>query len=727
MLKLSLVVPTLNEEANVVSLVRRIDEVLKDFLHDYEIIFIDDHSRDRTREFIAELGKRYPVKVYLKQGPKGKAQSLIEGFGKARHEILGMIDADLQYPPEALPSMLRQISRNSADVVIARRKIKKTSFLRRVFSDLFRLIFVKTLHGLDFDVQSGMKVFRREVFTRSSLSPTPWTFDMDFLLQAESAGYLIREVPVEFAARKNGQTKISLIKSSWEIGSAAIALKFRDTKPIAYDNSTHTLGSFHYKGNYYLSHTALSPEESALEQLNYWQKRIALVGLFALGMLTAWNWMFVLIGLLSLLIALYFIDLLFNLFLAYRGFFQFGEVRISKYRIESRRDWPRYTILCPLYKEEKIIGQFVRAMKSLDYPKDKLEVLLLLEENDEATIKAAKKADLPEFISIVEVPDSQPKTKPKACNFGLHRATGEYAVIYDAEDIPEIDQLKKSVMAFEKLGNEIGCIQAKLNYYNPKQNLLTKLFTAEYSLWFDLVLPGLQSIHAPIPLGGTSNHFRTQDLRNLGGWDAFNVTEDADLGVRLFKRGLRTAILDSTTYEEANSQLGNWLKQRSRWIKGYFQTYLVHMRNPHTFWHLRDWWHFFTFQLVLGGKVLAILINPLMWVMTIVYFLFRPWVGQFIESLFLAPVFYIGVFTLVIGNFLYAYYYMMGLAKRQLWDLIPFTLLVPVYWLMISWAGAMAAWDLVMRPHHWHKTLHGLHLPQSEPASHNKSELNFNI
>src|SRR5258708_6606643 len=194
--------------------------------------------------------------------------------------------------------------------------------------------------------------------------------------------------------------------------------------------------------------------------------------------------------------------------------------------------------------------------------------MLLLEEDDKETIQKIKNYDLPSYFEIVIVPHSLPKTKPKACNYGLLHATGEYTVIFDAEDIPDPLQLKKAVIAFEKSGSQVVCIQAKLNFYNPTQSFFTKLFTAEYSLWFDLVLTGLQSIHAPIPFGGTSNHFRTKDLWLLKGWDSFNVTEDCDLGMRLVKQGYRTAVIDSITLEEANPAFNNWFWQRSRWIKG---------------------------------------------------------------------------------------------------------------------------------------------------------------
>jgi cellulose synthase/poly-beta-1,6-N-acetylglucosamine synthase-like glycosyltransferase len=306
----------------------------------------------------------------------------------------------------------------------------------------------------------------------------------------------------------------------------------------------------------------------------------------------------------------------------------------------------------------------------------------------------------------VVVPHSFTKTKPKACNHALDYMKGDYAVIFDAEDIPEPEQLKKAVLAFEKVSDNTICLQAKLNYYNPHQNVLTKLFTLEYSLWFEVILTGLQSVNGPIPLGGTSNHFRSQYLHELKGWDPFNVTEDADLGMRISKNGYKTAIFDSVTMEEANSQLKNWLKQRSRWIKGYMQTYLVHMQDPFDF-SLTD---FGIFQLVIGGKVLSALINPIMWIMTIGYFMDRAQLGGFISSLYVGPMLYVGGFTLIIGNFIYAYIFMIGVAERRQWSLVKYAILAPFYWLIISMAAYYALWELIVRPFHWNKTKHGLHL-----------------
>ncbi len=371
-------------------------------------------------------------------------------------------------------------------------------------------------------------------------------------------------------------------------------------------------------------------------------------------------------------------------------------------------EWPSYTILCPLYKETTIAPQFVRAIKSLDYPEEKLQVLFLTEENDNETRAALYNMQLPPDFTILTVPSGSPQTKPRACNFGLLQAKGQFVVIFDAEDKPEPYQLKKAVLAFANHGPEVACVQAKLNYYNANQNLLTRWFTAEYSTWFDIMLPGLQRIGFSLPLGGTSNHFRTEVLRALGGWDAFNVTEDCDLGLRISQYNLKTAVLDSTTYEEATSRPKVWLYQRSRWIKGYFQTYLVHMRNPLKMLQKGQVRKFVSLQIIVGAWTSVLLLNPLMWALTLIYMMFRP--VHLYSLLFPGPVLYAGAFCLIFGNFFYIYIHIIGCLRRQEYSLIKWVLLIPLYWIMMSMSAYIAFYQLIVKPHYWEKTQHGNHL-----------------
>jgi cellulose synthase/poly-beta-1,6-N-acetylglucosamine synthase-like glycosyltransferase len=715
--KISIIVPVWNEAKNIRSLVKQIDDAMQNNHIKYEVIFVDDHSIDTTRNVINTLSESFPLRLFSKVGNKGKAHSLIEGFSYARYDIICMIDADLQYSPTAIPEMIEKIN-NGADIVVGNRQKYAAGVHRKIMSKSFNFFFVRMLHNFNVDAQSGLKVFRKSIVNHIVLNPSSWTFDLELLVKARNAGYKIESHDIVFNKRFAGNSKIAVIKSSIEIGLCALRLKVNDHGLVPFSKTlAESKGEgFHARGAEYIHHTNLELKESAFARMTRLQ-HLALATLISLVILgLALNWHTALIAIVTILTVIYFSDLLFNFFLIYRSFFREPELEVSDedYATIKKNEWPTYTVLCPLYKEWQVLPQFTKAMSQLDYPKNKLQVMLLLEEDDTESIEQLSRTKLPSYFDIVIVPNSFPKTKPKACNYGLTHAKGEFTVIYDAEDIPDPMQLKKAVLAFKKANDNIICIQAKLSFYNPTQNLLTRMFTIEYSLWFNLVLMGLQSIHAPIPLGGTSNHFRTKDLIKLEKWDPFNVTEDADLGMRIIKRGYRTALMNSTTMEEANSHMGNWVKQRSRWIKGYIQTYFVHMRKPKEFfptWHSS---HFLIFQLVIGAKILSMLVNPLMWAMTIAYFGFGAFTADFIQSLYLTPIFYMAVFAMFIGNFLYMYYYMLGAAKRNQWDLIPYAMITPIYWLAMSVAAAFALWEFAFKPHYWHKTQHGLHLNGSE-------------
>ncbi len=730
--QLSIVIPVFNEELTIHTLLKRLDTSLRQANISYEVIVVDDNSSDQTIEILGQLRHKYPLTVFRKTNvqTQGKGYSLVYGFTQARGEFFAMIDADLSYPPEAIPLMVERI-KAGAGVVIADREKKNTGFVRKLMSSTFHTLFLRGLHGVDLDVQSGLKVFRSEILRRVQLHPTAWAFDLELLLQAQRGGYSIESVPIVFEKRSHRRSTTNRTKQAYQIGSNSIQLKSKEIEPILFTSEMEKKEGhgFHYNGDKYIPHTHLPSHETALYRLSRNQKTFLFVSFILLSLCLFYFWHTTFTILIAILTSVYFADLLFNLYLIYRSFSKPPELTVSKKEIDEVPDhmWPTYTIFCPLYKEPEVIPQFVTAMSQLDYPKDKLQIMLLLEADDTETINKARMMMLPPYFEIVVVPHSLPKTKPKACNYGLLYAKGELVVIYDAEDVPDHDQLKKAAIAFRKSPGNIACVQAKLNFYNPHQNILTRAFTAEYSLWFDLVLTGLQSINAPIPLGGTSNHFRTKQLRAFHGWDAFNVTEDCDLGIRLIKRGFYTGVLDSTTLEEANSDLPNWFSQRSRWIKGYMQTYLVHMRRPGEF--IRSWRepHAITFQLVVGGKILSMFINPFMWMLTIAYFALRPIVGPAIESFYPTPVLYMAVFSLVIGNFLYAYYYMIGCAKRDHDELIKYVFLVPLYWLAMSLAAWKAFRELIVRPHHWAKTKHGLHLISKKGLAQTTERIGENI
>jgi len=750
MTDLNIIVPVHNEEKSIGEFAQRLITSLGKKEINYRIIFVNDHSTDNSVDEIKRTVKsNFPKEVFQKSrrrtkhgnvrfqesthativwkvGPRGKATSILLGGDFSDAEFLAVIDSDLSYPPEAVFPMYELAKEKG--MAVSRRVSLKTDLINRIKIGFHRFFIDSFLLKIKHDSQSSIKVFRTDILQHLDLNHVgKWSIDIPLIKTALDLGLEVDSYDIEYQKRKHTRPTVSITQKSAEIPWNALKLRLAGHR-IYQIRSTQKgsmvgAGIIH-KGAKYITHTHLPVANSAIRVLEYQQSLtlIAVIGIVVLGLIL--NAKTTAITIMAVLSAIYFADILFSLYTLLKSLHFPPEVDIPDEKIKALKDseLPVYSIMAPLYKEANVLPHFLESIDKIDWPKDKLDVMLLLEENDHETIEAAKNIGLPSYVRVLIVPHSQPKTKPKACNYGLNFAKGEYVVIYDAEDKPDPLQLKKAFLGFRNLGYKYACVQSKLNYYNTDQNLLTRLFTAEYSLWFDLVLPGLQSIDTAIPLGGTSNHFRTAELRRINGWDPFNVTEDCDLGARLFKLGKKTAIINSVTYEEANSKIHNWLRQRSRWLKGYFQTYFVHMRNPIAF--IRDFGiHAFIFQLIIGLRISFILINPILWAMTIAYFTAYQYVGPQIESLFPPAVFYIAVSSAVFGNFMYLYNYMIGAAKHGKWSVIKFVFLVPFYWLMTSWAAVIAFYQLIVKPYYWEKTIHGLNLkPQtSEEAIKNLS------
>jgi len=362
----------------------------------------------------------------------------------------------------------------------------------------------------------------------------------------------------------------------------------------------------------------------------------------------------------------------------------------------QEHDLPVYTILVPLYHEAAILPDLVRALSTLEYPRERLDIKLIVEEDDKETCDAAKEAP----YEVLRVPFSVPRTKPKACNYALRFARGEFLVIYDAEDRPEPDQLRKAVDSFRLAPRETVCLQARLAIYNAQESLLARMFALDYAVWFKALLPGLDRLRLPMPLGGTSNHFRTEALREAGGWDPFNVTEDADLGIRLARRGMRVTMLDSTTFEEAPARLGAWLKQRSRWLKGYMQTWLVHARDPLGLTRRVGLRGAAMLQLFLGGAIWSAFVNPILWLIFALSFAYGRHGPQILDALA-----WIAGLGLLTANLMLAGLVIAD-AKRK-WRALPYALCFTFYWALIAIAGYRALWQLVFTPFYWEKTPHG--------------------
>lgn len=485
---------------------------------------------------------------------------------------------------------------------------------------------------------------------------------------------------------------------------AGAALGLRATTPIDIERTVMLCFHEHFVRRSTGELLARRPELSAAAGWSPGQKRSLLVAavLMALALIAQWQLT------LALLVAgadiVFLAAVSFKLLACLVGVLS-GPRVVAAGAVRDDRLLPRYTVLVPVYREANVIGDLMRNLGALDYPMEKLEILVLLESDDAETIEAARAARPPANVRLVIVPDAQPKTKPKACNVGLLLARGELLVIYDAEDRPDPQQLRKAVAAFERAGPETVCVQARLRYWNTHANLLTHMFSLEYGYWFGTMLPGLDRLGLPIPLGGTSNHFRVAELRGLLGWDPYNVTEDADLGLRAAVEGYRVGVIDSDTDEEACAELRPWIRQRTRWIKGYMQTALVHARSPRRLVRQVGIVDTLGFLLLIAGTPLSFLLAPVMWVGTAMWYGFGEPQLPLLNS---GTFWLIATVNLIVGNGIMIGLNVLAAVRGHGWRSAPYALLNPLYWVLHSIAAWRALVQLIRNPFYWEKTPHGL-------------------
>ena len=384
-------------------------------------------------------------------------------------------------------------------------------------------------------------------------------------------------------------------------------------------------------------------------------------------------------------------------------------------RAKNDPSLPVYTVLVALHAEVPVVPQLVAAMRGLIYPVDRLDIIFALEAHDEPTRAALLAEDLPAHMRLVIVPPGLPRTKPRALCYALTFARGDYVVVFDAEDIPDPGQLHAALTSFRAGGPELGCLQAALAINNANSSWLTAQFAIEYTVLFDAVLPAFAANHVPIPLGGTSNHFTRQALDDVGGWDPYNVTEDADLGLRLARSGWRVDVLPSTTWEEAPVTWRPWLNQRTRWHKGWLQTYFVHMRNPARLYRDLGPAAWLWFQIVLGGGLLSALAHPWFFVMLAV----DGSNGQLFPPLsegLSAWLWWIGVINLAIASAVTIALAQVTVRRRHRFDLLCHAVLAPLYWLPVSIAAYAAILEWTRAPFYWAKTPHGkAHFQSARP------------
>lgn len=366
---------------------------------------------------------------------------------------------------------------------------------------------------------------------------------------------------------------------------------------------------------------------------------------------------------------------------------------------------PKVSVLVPLFRERAITGALVERLARLSYPKVLLDVILVLEEHDGVTRKALEDADLPSWMRVIEVPAHDGlTTKPRAMNFALDFCRGDFVGVWDAEDAPAPDQIERIVERFGTVPDDVVCLQGILDYYNPRTNWRARCFTIEYASWFRVILPGIARLGLVVPLGGTTLFFRRDILENLGGWDAHNVTEDADLGMRLCRAGYRTELIDTVTHEEANCRAWPWVKQRSRWLKGFMVTYIVHMRSPRRLLRDLGTWRFLSLQAFFLGTLGQFLLAPVLWSFWLIVLGF----SHPIQSVLPGPAIHALTALFVSVELLALLIGMIAVSTPQRRFLLRWVPTMILYFPLGAVAAYKALYELAIRPFYWDKTEHGL-------------------
>ncbi|KFB11195.1 glycosyltransferase family 2 protein [Nitratireductor basaltis] len=370
-------------------------------------------------------------------------------------------------------------------------------------------------------------------------------------------------------------------------------------------------------------------------------------------------------------------------------------------------DMPVYTVLVALYREADVVPQLLMSLNRLVWPRGKLEIKLVCEADDHETLNAIRAHQLRPYVEVIEVPDIGPRTKPKALSYALPLCRGDFVVLYDAEDRPHPFQLMEAWQSFEKSTDDLACLQAPLAITNGGESWISSMFAFEYSALFSGLLPWLARRHYVMPLGGTSNHFRREALEAVGGWDPYNVTEDADLGMRLRRFGYRSGVLTYPTLEDAPSDFKTWLPQRTRWFKGWAQTWLVHMRNPSKLLHELGWGSFIMMQIMVSGMLVSALAYAVFTLTALFLAGFHFSGGELTRHQYVLLC--VDLANVILGHVAFIALGWWTLPRQKRLNLAQHALNTPRYWFIMSIAAWRAIWQLCRRPHLWEKTPHKPH------------------
>lgn len=707
----SVIVPTNNDKVLLRRSFECIEQAFWDSGFEHEIIVVDDHSSDGTKDYIASLEGELPVRLIEKRGVKGRSISIKEGIDAAIGNTIAIVDPDIRFGKEGFVEMLSRV--REAHIVVAA-NIKYSSFVYGVLSRLYGWILGRLFLSVRVNVHSGIKMFRRSLLESLRFDPEfdpRLGFDAVLLYHARRVGWIISPVPVQYKRVPFHHGYVGEVMSRVSFAYGIFVIKvvhilravfpfLYAPPPIEYFNAGFT------NVNDYLF---LSPTQSAkghitreTTSLLFFILLTTFVGMYVLSQVFHVP---ILTGMAFGISVLYLFLITFK-FVAMSRSLPVEQDTLSPEDLASVTDeeLPVMSVLIPLYKEKEVIPQIFKYLSDFDYPQEKLDIIFILESTDTETAQAFLDMHPPSHFKALLSPDVQPKTKPKAMNVAFSAAKGDILVIFDAEVLPERDQLKRAYLTF-KLHPEAGYLHSRMDVYNADENWITRLYTGEFCYFYHYYLPGLVASNFPLPISGHSTYFRREVIEKVGAWDAYNVAEDCDIGIRIYRKGFGSGrMLDTHTWEQSTTTIPTWVRQRTRWIQGFIQTSIVQLRYPLLLKReLKTWRNFVVFLILVPGNVILNILNIFQWMM---FALWHTTHAPFLQVAYSGFTLYLATICFVVGNFFFTFYSMYALYKRKHYSTVPWAMLMFAYWIMLGIATIRATIHLFLHPYKWDKTAH---------------------
>lgn len=712
----SIIVPTQNDRRFLVGCLQRVAAIFAGSGYDYELLVVDDDSRDKTEDFVRDASASLPVRFVPCDGARGRAASIKRGLEQSVGSIVVLLDPHLSCPRDEFWKMVSEL--DSAQIVVANRArypFRAYTF----FSGLYRFIFGHILLWVDADVRSGLKMFRRSLLGSLRFDPQfdpALGFDALLLYHARHVGWMISSMKIAYTRPMFHHGVLGAFPPRVSLAVGVVRLNVRRVirflLPFLYAPQPQDYFEAGFTNVH--DYLFLSPSQSAQGHIT--KETVSLAICVICGFVGS---LFVVSRLSNVpifpLVAfgvsiLYVFLMLFKLKMMQQSIAHAArEYSPAELASMSDEELPVISIMIPLYKETEVIPQIFKYLNDFDYPVEKLDIIFILESTDTETMQGFLAMNPPAHFKALLSPDVQPKTKPKALNVAFKMAKGDVLVIYDAEVLPERDQLKKACLAF-KQNPSVMYLHAKMDVYNAGYNLITKLYTAEFSYFYQFFFPGLVASKFPLPISGHSTFFRREVITRVGAWDGYNLAEDCDIGIRIFRKGFGSGMmLESHTWEQSTTTVSTWVRQRTRWVQGFIQTSIVQLRYPLLLKkELKSWRNFFAFLILVPGNVVLVILNMLQWAMFLFWNLTS---APFLQVAYNGAVLYVAMTSFVLGNFLFVFFAIYSLYARKHYAIAPWGLLTFAYWFLHGFATIRAAIRFFFYPSKWDKTSHSVAKP----------------